>query len=72
MRMIAGCVASLLGAKPMTNRRCLLHPEDVAAFLDESAKHYSYHEIDVASAGVSRYQRENGFLVPVAVESSLK
>ena len=36
-------------------------PEDVAAFLAENAGHYSYYEITAASAGISRYQRENGF-----------
>ena len=53
-RFVAWCEANDKQALPAT-------PEDVAAFLDESAKHYSYHEIDVASAGISRYQRENGF-----------
>ena len=36
-------------------------PEDVAAFLAENAEHYSYYEIKTASAGISRYQRGNGF-----------
>ena len=52
-RFVAWCVANDKQALPAA-------PEDVAAFLDESAKHYSYYEINAASAGVSRYQRENG------------
>ena len=52
-RFVAWCEANDKQALPAA-------PEDVAAFLDENAKDYSYHEINIASAGVSRYQRENG------------